>query len=31
MDQTRSGQQMTQVIQWTCHGLAHQRWTAETV
>ena len=31
MDQTRNGQQMTEVIQWTCHGLAHQRWTAETV
>ena len=30
MDQTRSGQQMTRVLQWTCHGLAHQRWTAET-
>ncbi|MEU4891174.1 RICIN domain-containing protein [Streptomyces sp. NPDC044780] len=31
MDQTTTGQQNTQVTQWRCHGLVHQRWTAETV
>lgn len=31
MDQTTTGQNFTQVIQWTCHGLAHQRFTAQSV
>ncbi|UNZ16799.1 RICIN domain-containing protein [Streptomyces sp. 891-h] len=28
-DQTLDGRPRTQVIQWTCHGLSHQLWTAE--
>ncbi|MBO8193497.1 RICIN domain-containing protein [Streptomyces oryzae] len=30
-DQTLDGRPRTQVTQWTCHGLSHQLWTAETV
>ncbi len=31
MDQTLNGVSGTEVTQWTCHGLAHQRFTATTV
>ncbi|MCF6524574.1 RICIN domain-containing protein [Streptomyces sp. JJ36] len=31
MDQTTTGAVYTQLIQWNCHGLVHQRFTAETV
>ncbi|MCH6161597.1 RICIN domain-containing protein [Streptomyces marispadix] len=31
MDQTLDGRSMTPVTQWSCHGLVHQRFTAETV
>lgn len=31
MDQTLSAASGTPVIQWKCHGLAHQRFTAEAV
>ncbi|MCX2968636.1 MULTISPECIES: RICIN domain-containing protein [Streptomyces] len=31
MDQTRTPQARTPIIQWTCHGLAHQRFTAQSV
>ncbi|MET9859725.1 RICIN domain-containing protein [Streptomyces smyrnaeus] len=29
-DQTTDGRALTNVIQWTCHGLPHQQWTLET-
>jgi hypothetical protein len=31
MDQTLDGRSMTPVTQWACHGLAHQRFTAQSV